>query len=455
MSGYAIAAISEQETAQLGGPTLTPIGAEKAGTKDGMIPAWTGGITKGADGWYYDGKLKVPFSKFDPKKSGYRPDPFADDNILFTVSAQNMNQYKEKLTTGLQALMAKYPNEVKLNVYPSRRSMSYNDHLVETQKKVALTARLEKDGNSLVGCWGAFPFPIPKNGLEVIWNHTVNWSGTVEFYRYKGYLVTAAGRPVMTNRANAYYEYPFWDPNPSVADKDTESIIFKVLDDTIGPVNRVGEGTIGWHFTDKTKGGPAWIYLPGQRRVKLAPEVSFDGPNTNLAGQAVIDECYMFVGSPERYDWKLIGKKEMLVPYNNYKAQFWTKTLDLLGKKFLKPEPVRFEMHRVWVIEAKLKPGQRHIYHKRILYLDEDSWYTYMEDLYDAKGQLWRTKLLLNTFNYDVQAPSNKNDTGFDLIAGTYYVNTHPGSDEGGVWYLPQRGPNFWVPAILAGRGIR
>ena len=93
LPGYVMAAVSQEEAAKLDGPVLTPVGAEKAGSADGLVPAWTGGITKGKDGWYYEGKLRVPFSKFDPKKMGHRPDPFADDKILFTVNAQNMAQY--------------------------------------------------------------------------------------------------------------------------------------------------------------------------------------------------------------------------------------------------------------------------------------------------------------------------------------------------------------------------
>ena len=314
---------------------MTPIGAEKAGTEDGEVPPWAGGITKGDDGWYFEGRLKVPFAEFDPEKNGRRPDPFADDKIQYTITAQNMDQYSEKLSDGLKALLKQYPEDVKFNVYPSRRSVSYPNSLLAVQKEVAQTAHLENDGNTLVGARGAFPFPIPKSGLEVMWNHGVKWSGSVEHYRYKSYLVTAAGRPVLTNKANAYYEYPYWDSSID----NPEGVIFKVLDDTIGPPNRIGEGTMGWHYLDKTKGQPAWIYVPGQRRVKLAPEVAFDGPNTNLAGAAVIDECYMFNGSFERYDWKLVGKKEMIIPYNNYRAQFWTKTKNLLGPKFLNIDP--------------------------------------------------------------------------------------------------------------------
>ncbi len=60
-------------------------------------------------------------------------------------------------------------------------------------------------------------------------------------------------------------------------------------------------------------------YLPGQRRVKAAPDVAYDTPNPGTAGATTYDDAFMFNGAMDRYDFKLIGKKEMYVPYNAYK----------------------------------------------------------------------------------------------------------------------------------------
>lgn len=450
ISSYCMGELTDEEISRLGGGELTPIGAEKSGSSDGVIPEWTGGIVKGSDGWYYEGELKVPFAKYNPQKNGLRPDPFGDDKVLYTVTSGNANQHADKLSPGLKELLKKYPEDVKLNVYPSRRSMGYSDRMIEMQKKYSKTAHLEKDGRKLAGARECIPFPIPKNGLEAIWNASVRWSGTVEAFRYKSFMVTASGRPVLTNEAIGYMEYPYWDPTTTKTDT-----IFMVMDDVVGPPNRVGEGTMGLHPLDKAKGGqPVWQYLPGQRRVKLAPEVSFDGPNFNVAGAGVIDEVYMFNGSPERYDWKILGKKELIIPYNNYKAQFWTKSSDLLGPRFLNPEAMRYEVHRVWVVEGMLKPTSRHIYKKRVMYMDEDSWLIHLADQYDGKGNLWRVKLLPGTFNYDVQAPNSNNDTGFDLVSGIYFMMGHL-ADTGGIYYVPARDKKYWTPSVLAGRGIR
>ena len=449
-ANFASAGLTQEEAAKLDGPVLTIIGAEKAGSKDGIIPPYTGGITKGADGWYYEGKLKVPSSKYDPK-SGLRPDPFADDKILYTITSQNMAQYADKLTDGLKALLTRYP-DVKLNVYPTRRSMSYSPYMQEMQKKYATTANLKKDGKWVADVRSAFPFPIPKNGLEAAWNHIVRWSGSVEQISPATWLVNANGQKINVSQSESdFFEFPYWDPKSNRFD-----MIYVVFDNVVGPANRVGEGLIGMAPTDKTWGGgqPVWQYLPGQRRVKLAPEVSFDGPCTTYAGAGVYDECYMYTGSPEKYDWKILGKRELVIPYNTYKAFYWTKSTDLLGQHFFNAEYLRNEVHRCWVIEGKLKPGLRHIYHRRILYLDEDSWVCHMADQFDAKDRMWRIKYLIGPFNYDIQAPATFCDTGIDLISGIYYLAAHV-AEHGGVKYVPSRPEKQWAPAALMGRGIR
>ena len=449
LAGYAMAALTDAELGKLNGPVYTIVGSEKAGSADGVIPPYTGGITKGKDGWYYEGKLKVPFSKFDPKTSGLRPDPFADDKVLYTVTAQNMAQYADKLTPGLKALITKYPNEIRLNVYPTRRSVSYPEDVVEGTLKLAKVAKLENDGKTLTGGRHGFPFPFPKTGLELLWNQMVKWSGTTQYFHFKSHIVTGAGRVIMTDDGYGTMEYPFWDPKSAKPE-----MVYMVYENVIGPPNRVGEGQLIMFPLDKSIGQPAWQYLTGQRRVKLAPEVSFDGPMNVVAGMGTYDQGQMFQGSPERYDWKIIGKKEMIVPYNTYKLTYWTKIVDTFGPHFMKPENERFEVHRVWVLDGTLKPTAKHIYKRRTLYIDEDAYTTVLTEHYDNKDKIWRVGVLTWTFDYDVAAPFSVNDTGIDLVSQSYYMMMHVG-ETGGLRYIPARPEKDWSPAILSGRGVR
>ena len=119
----------------------------------------------------------------------------------------------------------------------------------------------------------------------------------------------------------------------------------------------------------------AWLYNPGQRRVRRAPQVAYDNPGTAADNMRTSDQLDMFNGAPDKYEWKLVGKREVYVPYNSFGMyDFNAKLHDIYLEKFASNAHRRYELHRVWVVEATLKEGKRHIYHKRILYIDEDSW---------------------------------------------------------------------------------
>ena len=63
----------------------------------------------------------------------------------------------------------------------------------------------------------------------------------------------------------------------------------------------------------------AWIYNAGQRRVRRAPDLAYDNFNDGTEGMRTSDQFDAWNGAPDRYDWKLVGKKEIYVPYNAYK----------------------------------------------------------------------------------------------------------------------------------------
>jgi hypothetical protein len=449
VSGCAMAAITEQEAAQLGGSTYTPIGAEKAGNKDGTIPPWTGGITKGADGYYYEGKLVVPFSAYDSKKPGIHPDPFAGDKVLFSINSKNMSQYADKLTPGQMALMQKYPG-YRIDVYPTRRKDSYHPTVIEGTKKAALTATLGKSGASLENAHCGYPFPFPKNGIEAMWNHLVTPNRGDEHVHYYSQQITASGRYIMTSEEHANLYYAYWDPQ--APDK---SKVYYARDTTDGPSNRNGEKLWCYWGMDKTGIDPTcYQYLPGQRRVKLAPEISFDGPNTWVGGAATYDQAYTFMGSPERYNWELKGKKEMYIPVNNYKLMFHSTRKAVFGPQFVNPDYVRWELHRVWMLEGKVKPEFRHVYPKRTIYLDEDNWYGCMADMYDANGKLWRTEIDFNPFIYSAQATHIVSEQGYDLNTGQYFMSAYP-AETGGITYTERAPVNELTSTFIGSSGIR
>lgn len=434
-AGIAIGAVSQEKAAQLG-KNLTQVGAEMAGNKDGSIPAYTGGLTTHPSGY--------------KKGSGVRPDPFAGEKPLYSISAKNMTQYAGELTEGAKALMKKYPT-FRVDVYKTHRSAALPKYVLDNTVKHALTAKTTNGGLSLTGAHGGYPFPIPQDGYEAMWNHLLRYNGLAAQVHYKAFTVDRAGRATMQSEGNVSQEYPYYDPN-----KPNTKQYYMLRNLFVGPPRRAGEAFLFIDpidsFKDQRRG---WQYLPGQRRVKLAPDLSHDTPNSTVGGASTWDDLFMFSGSMERFNFKLMGKKEMIIPYNDYKMVYDCKSADLLKPNHLNPDLVRWEKHRVWVVEATLKPGKRHLYSKRVFYLDEDSWNAVASDEYDGRGQLYRVSFAYVTPSYDVPAPYADVQGGYDLISDIYFLNAWPAENAGGFRYTAKMPDKDWSPEALAGSGIR
>lgn len=428
------AAVTADEAKALG-TTLTPVGAEKAGNKDGSIPAYTGGIT-------------TPPAGFKPG-DGLRPNPFAGEKPKFAIDAKNMAQYEANLTEGAKALMQKYPT-FRIDVYPTHRSVAFPKFVTDNTGKNATRAKTENEGRSMTGAHAGFPFPIPKTGNEAMWNHLVRFNGVAYESKYRNLNVDANGHAALATEGQSAQEYPFWDD--AKADADT---YWRLKLTYTAPARRAGEAMLLVDPLDiGTKDRRAWSYLPGQRRVKVAPDLAFDTPNPGTAGATTFDDTFIFNGSMDRYDFKLVGKKEIYVPYNDYQAVYGAKQDDLLKPNHLNPDLVRWELHRVWVVDATLKAGKRHVYSRRTFYLDEDSWAALASDEYDARGQLWRTGFAYMTPSYDVPAPYTDMFGHYDLVSRVYSVTGFI-AETGGMKQVKPAPEREWTADALAGAGIR
>lgn len=428
------AAVSADEAKQLGN-TLTSIGAEKAGNKDGTIPAYTGGLTTPPAG----------FKKGD----GIRPDPFADEKPLYSIDAKNMDKYADKLTEGTKELLKRYPT-FRVDVYPTHRSAAIPKFVADNTLKNATQAKTTEGGIGLTDAYGGAPFPIPKDGYEVMWNHLTRYVGFTYQIRPRIFTVDASGRPALSTETIITSQYPYYDPR-----KTSTDIYYMVRLDYKGPARRAGEGLLVHDPLTYTNGNRrAWQYLPGQRRVKLAPDIAYDTPSPVTSGMTTYDDSFMYNGKMDRYDFKLVGKKEMIVPYNTYKLVYNTKIDDALKPQFVNPDAVRWELHRVWVVEATLKPDSRHIYAKRRFYIDEDTWMVVATDSYDARGNYFRAGFNFLTPSYDEAAVYGDCNAFYDLIAGSYTMLGLV-SETGGVRYIEPLSPTEWTADALAGSGVR
>lgn len=400
-----MAEITADEAARLG-KDLTPVGAEKAGNADGTIPAWDGGIKSAAD---------AGAAGF--KSGGHHPDPYASDKPQFTITAANMAQYADKLTPGHQEMFKMYDG-FKMSVYPTRRSAALPQRIYDATARVATTAKLTEDGNGVTGATVGIPFPIPKNGHEAIWNHILRYRGDNSKRNVGQAPMTRSGDYTLVKLVDdTRFVYHDAETDPA-----TNNLVGMFIQDIQAPPRLAGTVLLV-HETLNQNIEPrkAWVYNPGQRRVRRAPNVAFDNPGTAADGLRTSDQFDMYNGSPERYDWELIGKKEMYVPYNSYKLH--SKELkynDILQPLHLNPDHLRYELHRVWVVDAVLKPGSGHLYKRRTFYIDEDSWQILHVDQYDNRDQLWRVSDAHVINYYDVPVVWTTLEVHYDLQSGRY-----------------------------------
>lgn len=368
----ASAAVSADEAGKLK-TTLTPLGGEKAGNKDGSIPAWDGGIASAVSG---------------PKVGDIPTALFANEKPVHQISAKNMAQYADKLSDGTQALMKKYPDTFHIDVYPTHRTAAASARVYENTFKNATRCKLVDNGESVKDCFGGIPFPIAQNGNEVIWNFLLRIEAEGLQYGFKNIVGSSDGSQTLATRNDSSWNVPYYYAD-GAADKWSGKYFLQRFNTTAPPF-KAGETLVIHDGIDPKEPRQAWQYLVGQRRVRRAPTVAYDTPDFVASGANYFDEVQGFFGHPDHYQWKLVGKKEMFIPYND-NAFVTAKLDDVLGKHHLNPDKLRWELHRVWVVEATVAPGKRHAVPKRRYYFDEDSWLITLVDGYDEQGKLWRT----------------------------------------------------------------
>ncbi|GLZ84301.1 hypothetical protein Pres01_03520 [Metapseudomonas resinovorans] len=435
-----IAAVSPQEADQLGS-TLTPLGAQKEGNADGSIPAWTGGLKPGA-------------APVDAK--GFLGNPFKDEKPLFTITAANAEQYKDKLTPGQLAMFKRYADSYRIPVYKSERTAAAPEDIYAVAKKSAVTTELTDGGNGLRNFAEIryYPFPIPKSGVEVYWNHTNR-------YRGGNMLRQAAQAAPQVNGSYSIVEYDdelSYPQNMEGIDPQQAANLLYFYKQQITAPSRLAGNVVLIHETIDQVKEPrlAWVYNAGQRRVRRAPQIAYDGPGSGADGMRTADNTDLMNGAPDRYDWKLIGKKEIYIPYNNYKL--WSpevKYTDIIKPGHINQDLTRYELHRVWHVKATLKPGERHIYATRDMYFDEDTWQLAEVDHYDGRGQLWRVGEGYTVQDYERGATGYAMMGIYDLIAGRYNVLAMTNEASHAPMYGKQTRMNDFTPAALRNAGVR
>ncbi|MBV1930572.1 MAG: DUF1329 domain-containing protein [Porticoccaceae bacterium] len=417
---------------------LSFFGAEIAGNKEGSIPAWTGGITSPPPAY---------------KKGDWHPDPFVSDQVLFTIDHANIEQYKDKVSAGHQALMAKYPDSYRLRVYPSHRSVSYPSRIEAQTLKYQNQAKIVDDGAGIEGIVQGIPFPRPENGEQAFWNMRLSYKGG----GYSGYYSTA-----LTTSEGGYelgiskHEIEFMYGDERTTLENLNNIKTRAVMYTLRPAKNAG-GMYLYHFLINSKDEERrnWAYNPGKRRVKRSSMISHDQPMAGSDGIHIWDQGDMWLGPMTEFNWKIIGKQEMYVPYNAYQLHSGdTRVDDIVTARHINQDLARYELHRVWVIEATRRENSSHLYQRRRYYLDEDSWRIMVAEHYDENGAVHRFSEAHHINFYEAKVFYTTLDTYYKLDTDRYYLR-HVDNDYSPFDFSFDQSASYYIPGRLKMKSTR
>ncbi|MEA1081513.1 DUF1329 domain-containing protein [Marinobacter qingdaonensis] len=410
-SGTAVSKVSPKQADRLDGE-LTPVGAERAGNPSGTIPDWTGGLKTPPEGW---------------RKGQVEINPFPEDEPLFVITGDNYTLYRDRLSDGHLRMLEQYGADFFMPVYQTRRTAAFPDHVYDKSRDNAVQSELLDNGNGVRNTIMTSPFPIPKNGLEVIWNHILRYRGNEVAFRSASATPQTDGafNPVVND-----YEYFFAYSKKGAELEEIDNKIFYLKTDTIAPSSLAGTITLVHETLDQIRSPRlAWRYDAGSRRLRRSPNLAYETDLPNSSSLRSVDQKDMYNGAPNQYDWTLKGKRELYVPYNAYALHAGDVTADdVIRPRHINQALARYELHRVWVVEAKRRTGIGHIYDRRVFYVDEDSWQILASEEYDEDGQLWRVSEAHNISYYSVPVFWTTMEMTYDLKAERYYID---GLDDG------------------------
>jgi hypothetical protein len=437
----AATAATEQDAARLG-KDLTPSGAEKAGNKDGSIPAWSGADPQ-LPGWAY-GKKRADYWKH----KGEKP--------LFSIDAANVDKYADKLSAG-QIATIKQIKGYRMDVYPSHRDCGAPDFVADNTKKNVGKAQLGADGWSLKEATvPGFPFPLPANGAEAMWNAKMRYRGVGILFPHINTAVSPrkGGTEWIIAGQELTIYYPWGEKGSSSLGK-FPPVEYYILFQYDSPTALAGQALTVTFFLNQP-GSETFYYFPGQRRVRRMPTYSYDSPQIGLENQYTLDEPMVFNGTIDRFDWKIVGKKEMYVGYNAFGAyDFTAKFKDVARDDAIDPAARRYELHRVWVVEATVKSGMRHTAPKRTFYLDEDSWSVMAADDYDGQGKLFKYREGYLIPSYETGTCDVTSFVQYNLAEGRYVFDMNPvGGGKDMRWVTVPDGPRF-KPSYYSAETLR
>ncbi|MCK9991602.1 MAG: hypothetical protein Dbin4_00122 [Alphaproteobacteria bacterium] len=442
LSSAAFAGVPPEVADRLG-KDLTPMGSQKSGNKEGTIPEWTGGLSH-------------PPSNVTYKIGDRHPDPYADDKILFTITAANIGQYEKNLGELPKAMFKSYPDTYKVNVYQTRRSCAQPPAVYEVVKSNALNSVGSPTGAGFTGAIRSTAFPIPSTSQEIMWNHKLKFRNFKATRQFGFAAPTRSGDfTLYVAQDDVYQMYG----DPAVKDvSELNNISLKYISNTIAPARSAGNVVLIHETINVSEGArKAWVYSPGTRRVRRAPNIAYDNPLTNSDGMDATDNFGGYNGATDRYDWSYVGRQEAYMPNNNFRfAQRDLQYKDILiPGGHLNQDVVRYELQRAHILEANVRPETRHIYPRRQFWIEEDSWFVLQNTAYDARGDMWRLHEQFSMTYYEVPVCDRVGAATYDLNAGRYLAGSLVNQEAQISWNADELKEDRYTPDAIRRLGVR
>ncbi len=412
------------------GKDLTPVGAQRSGNADGSIPAWNADELTDREHLQWMQRITA-------------------ESPLYTITAENIDQYRQWLAPGLQKMFDLYGDTFRIPVYATHRTARQPEWTYQHVKRNLKDARISESGDELLAAWPGTPFPIPQSPHEIIWNHQTRWKGLfISLHLYENTVYANSLVDSLETIIEVYSEYYNRERDDSVLNWRNLYYFSHIL----GPARLAGGGLlIHDSLQPLRKPRQAWIYITGERRMRRTPTMGYDSPLFNSEGLRVADEIDIFNGPLDRYEWELVGKQEMLIPYNNQKMRYnRCDDAQALTPHHISPNAMRFEKHRVWVVKARLKEDARHIYKRRTFYIDEDTWSIVLADIYDKHDDLWRFTMRFSAYYEEMPGMFSSLDAYHDLKDGAYFLQCSAG--EGTQFYSEPPPAGYFTPANIRKR---
>ncbi len=327
---------------------------------------------------------------------------YASGHVKYSVTADNYSEYTEMLTPGMMNMFAAYPDTFRMDVYENGGDCTLDADVMAISQQNG-TMINDNEGLELPNA-GQVPFPDPSHPQHFVWNYRM-YAGTVSAVeRVQTSINVKADGSMTKGQQETQITFPL---NPRTKGMYADDNLYALfMQKNLGPPRTAGTVTLVHDFVDSyLQPRKAWQYSPATRRVRRAPDISYDSLTSAGEGIQTIDSYGGFNGAQDKYDWSYEGKRKMIVPINN--DDLANTEPEITFTPFHpNPDVVRFEERDVHVVHATLKPGQRHLYESRTFYfLDGDSQMLVYHDAYDGNQDLMRA-------NYQTTVQGNMGGSG-------------------------------------------